>query len=50
MAYTGSKFVALPALTPQTLIGHADGVVAGSTCFGDRRACSGQWGGGGGGL
>ena len=36
VAYTGSKFVALPALTPQPLIGHAEGVVAGSTCFGDR--------------
>ena len=36
MAYTGSKFVALPALSPQPLIGHAEGVVAGSTCFGDR--------------
>ena len=33
VAYTGSKFVALLALTPQPLIGHADGVVA---CFGDR--------------
>ena len=28
--------MALPALTPQPLIGHAEGVVAGSTCFGDR--------------
>ena len=36
VAYTGSKFVALPALTPQPMIGHAEGVVAGSTCFGDR--------------
>ena len=36
VAYTGSKFVALPTLTPQPLIGHAEGVVAGSTCFGDR--------------
>ena len=36
VAYTGSKFVALPALTPQPLIGHAEGVVVGSTCFGDR--------------
>ena len=29
--------MALPALTPQPLIGHAEGVVAGSTCFGDRK-------------
>ena len=29
--------MALPALTPQPLIGRADGVVAGSTCFGDRK-------------
>ena len=36
VAYTGSKSVALPALTPQPLIGHAEGVVAASTCFGDR--------------
>ena len=36
VAYTGSKYVALPALTPQPLIGHAEGVVVGSTCFGDR--------------
>ena len=36
VAYTRSKFLALPALTPQPLIGHAEGVVAGSTCFGER--------------
>ena len=36
VAYTRSKFVALLALTPQPLIGHAEGVVAGSPCFGDR--------------
>ena len=36
VAYTGSKFVALPASTPQLLIGHAEGVVAGATCFGDK--------------
>ena len=36
VAYTGSKFVALSALTPQPLVGHAEGVVAGVTCLGDR--------------
>ena len=36
VAYTRSKFVALPALTPRPLIGHAKGVVAGVTCFDDR--------------
>ena len=36
VAYTGSQFVASPALTPKSLIGHAEGVVAGVTCFGNR--------------
>ena len=36
VAYRRSKFLALGALTPQPLIGHAGGVVAGSICFGDR--------------
>ena len=43
VAYIGSKFAALPALTPQPLIGHAEGVAAGSTCFGDRNPHTYVW-------
>ena len=36
VAYRESTFGALPTLTPQPLIGHAEGVVAGSTWFDDK--------------